>query len=500
MKTAAITIVLVAAAPARAGVPLVFPHHGRLIDGDDKPVGGTADFTVRVYKKSTDPVGENNLIWEETYDDVPVTNGFYTLLVGDPDKGDALDLADWDGGEQRWFTVAVNGDAEMTPRMRIGSAPFALRAGDADTVGNRAASSFADAAHAHSFADLSVGATTEWPGTAAWARVTGAPSAYPPAAHTHASADVTDFAAQVESALAGGSIGGDLTVDGTIESTTGGIKFPDGTVQATAAEPGGGLWTESGDQISNTNAGNVGIGIATPDSKLDVRGQLLVSGSSGAGYRGFFAQGWAGTGTVIGATSGGGATRGDLKIVTNDADRIYIGVDGKVGIGTSTPTGLFDVNGKLIVDSSGAVRFPGRPAARARSTTHPDTKGYLVQANTSLKNNYLEQELFDVANNMTIDSTGARFTAPVAGIYVVAYYTFLRIVPSGYYEYFIVIAKNGTPDYAYYAGVTSQAGYTHLGFTDIVQLAAGDYIEPWESGSSTAIQRAGPTFSVYLLQ
>ncbi|HTK81198.1 MAG TPA: hypothetical protein VL633_02810, partial [Bacteroidota bacterium] len=66
-----------------------------------------------------------------------------------------------------------------------------------------------------------------------------------------------------------------LTVAGTIQSTTGGIKFPDGTVQTTASTGGGGIWLTSGANIYNSNTGGVGIGTSTVDTfKLKVNGTI----------------------------------------------------------------------------------------------------------------------------------------------------------------------------------------------------------------------------------
>ena len=71
-----------------------------------------------------------------------------------------------------------------------------------------------------------------------------------------------------------------LSVDGTIESTSGGYKFPDGTVQMTASG-GGNQWTTAGSDLFY-GAGNVGIGTSSPAAKLQVAGDTLVGGSIAA--------------------------------------------------------------------------------------------------------------------------------------------------------------------------------------------------------------------------
>lgn len=66
-----------------------------------------------------------------------------------------------------------------------------------------------------------------------------------------------------------------FTVAGLIHSTSGGFKFPDGTVQTTAGGGGSSYWAASGSNIYNTNAGAVAIGTTNPGSfKLAVEGKI----------------------------------------------------------------------------------------------------------------------------------------------------------------------------------------------------------------------------------
>ncbi len=68
-----------------------------------------------------------------------------------------------------------------------------------------------------------------------------------------------------------------LEVDGTIYSSSGGFRFPDNTVQTTAATGAASGWQDLGPVVELTNpADSVGIGTSSPIAKLDVAGDVNI--------------------------------------------------------------------------------------------------------------------------------------------------------------------------------------------------------------------------------
>ncbi|UCF35191.1 MAG: hypothetical protein JSV78_07775 [Phycisphaerales bacterium] len=127
--------------------------------------------------------------------------------------------------------------------------------------------------------------------------------------------------------------------------------------------PGSGLyWAATGDDIYNTNAGNVGIGTTSPGSKLDVDGHVRISSGSilsldGSAVENYLEHVGDGLSTI---GTPGLTIRGDEFVSVScgpGGEVIHIDEYGIVGIGMDNPSSTLDVNGR-VESSSGGFRFP----------------------------------------------------------------------------------------------------------------------------------------------
>jgi len=103
-----------------------FSVQGRLTDMNGTAVAnGSHQVTINVYT-----VGGSNAVYTET-DNVNTTDGVFTVMLG----SNANQHLTINSGTNYELGISVDGGAELTPRLRIGSVPSAATAHVADTAG-----------------------------------------------------------------------------------------------------------------------------------------------------------------------------------------------------------------------------------------------------------------------------------------------------------------------------------------------------------------------------
>ncbi len=128
-------------------------------------------------------------------------------------------------------------------------------------------------------------------------------------------------------------------------------------------------WAEYGNNIYNTNSGNVGIGTSTPSQALHIYGDdyhsILKLQGTGTAY-GPKIQIWsfAANGRNFSLHSGqsfdfGGAIAGKFAIADDSAGAVRVVVDGNgsFGIGTTSPQARLHVAGDIIADGNIAAKY-----------------------------------------------------------------------------------------------------------------------------------------------
>jgi len=301
---------------AVAEVPLLINYRG-YIDVADPGIGlGTGALTVELEFNlyDTSEIEGVTPLWTETQT-AQLLDGNFTVLLGNvsPLSPDLF------SGSQRYLTVSVGGSVVAGPQQVL-SVPYAMQAGNV---------------YSASGGNVGIGTTS--------------PTAK-------------------------------LDVNGMIQ-TSDGIQFPDGTTQTTQAiGDGHSLDSADGspaDAISVDNDGQVGIGTASPEADLhlssseSVRVLLeadtdddLIGDASDHPHIQFSQDGGLvqanvgfleGEDNVFGIMSEYQAVHADLVLGTSDTERMRITADGKVGIGTLTPSKELQVAGEAIVDETLAV-------------------------------------------------------------------------------------------------------------------------------------------------
>jgi hypothetical protein len=310
-------------------VPRLVSFSGKAVDAQGKPVFGTAGATFAIYK---DQSGGTPL-WIETQNVAADAKGNYTAQLG-ATKSEGLPLDLFISGEGRWLGVRVNGGEEQ-PRVMLLSVPYALKAGDAATLGGMPLSAFvlaapSSATAAGSTAGLpasvpatnpavtgagTAGAIPLWDGASdivnSAVTQTGSGTTAKIGINTLAPATALDVkgAATVRGAL-------NLTATGTATAAAGknsqalnltASSFDSATGKAAnqafrwQAEPAANNTANPGATLNLLFSSNAG---ASQETGLHVAGNGLISFASGQTFPG------TGAGTITGVVAGAGLTGG----------------------------------------------------------------------------------------------------------------------------------------------------------------------------------------------
>ena len=119
-----------------AVVPRLVNYSGVLTDATGKPLTNVVGVTFTLYQQSEG----GTPLWMETQNVQPSKSGRYSVMLGSTTSA-GLPEDVFVSGEARWLGVQVEGQAEQ-PRVLLVAVPYALKAGDAETIGGLPASAF----------------------------------------------------------------------------------------------------------------------------------------------------------------------------------------------------------------------------------------------------------------------------------------------------------------------------------------------------------------------
>src|ERR1700761_4829255 len=127
----------VSAAPASAtSVPRLVQFNGTLKDSAARPVSGVSSVTFAIYAEQDG----GSPLWSETQNVLADSNGHFNALLGTSTTG-GFPSELFSTGQSPWLRITIARPPEMA-RVMLASAPYAMKAGDADTLGGLPASSY----------------------------------------------------------------------------------------------------------------------------------------------------------------------------------------------------------------------------------------------------------------------------------------------------------------------------------------------------------------------
>lgn len=117
---------LLAVSITQAGVPGVMTYKGQLLDAGGQPVNGTNTIDFKLYSVESG----GSAFWSETQT-VTVASGSFTVQLGD-NAANLINDNLLDGNT--WLGITMAGGTEMTPRQKMTTVAYSLRAKVAESV------------------------------------------------------------------------------------------------------------------------------------------------------------------------------------------------------------------------------------------------------------------------------------------------------------------------------------------------------------------------------
>jgi hypothetical protein len=134
------------ASAAAQGVPDLMPYQGFLHDADGAPVSGNVSVTFKLYEEQL----ANTPVWEETVDNIIVSNGAFSVELG----GITVGLKDYlYTGRAQYIGLSINNGPELSPRTRLGALPYAYLSYNATKLEGLNATDFVTETELSTFAD-----------------------------------------------------------------------------------------------------------------------------------------------------------------------------------------------------------------------------------------------------------------------------------------------------------------------------------------------------------
>jgi hypothetical protein len=186
-------------------------------------------------------------------------------------------------------------------------------------------------------------------------------------------------------------------------------------------------WIISGNNMHAGVSGNVGIGTATPEHKVEINGQnelvglRLAWGDAYPGLAGDFTHERSGGLVINSTTSSGAGTWADLHLQTNNNTRMFIDSSGKIGMGTTVPSRLLHLDNANTADGI-RVAFGSSYTSLFADFVQAGSGGLIINSNAggtwadiSFQTNGVTRMFLDSYGNLGLGTTSPSAKLHVEG-------------------------------------------------------------------------------------